>query len=79
MRMNAGHRRRIIVEAATTLAKQIGLKRLTFANVADQCPVNTSSATVKRYMGNRVDLWTEAARDCPELADQARELGVADD
>jgi hypothetical protein len=79
MRMTADHRRKMIVENAKQLAMRIGLKELTFYNVASECPIETSGATVRYHMGNRLDLWTEASRGCPELAEEAKALGITND
>lgn len=61
---------------ATILATEIGLKNLTFENVAERCPVPTSAGTVRHYFKYLHDLWLEAAADNDDLHKQAVEMGL---
>ena len=77
-RMNAANRKRMIRVNAAVLAGEIGLANITFENVADRCPVETSASTVRHYFRYLHDLQTECVDFNPDLREQAVQLGIVE-
>lgn len=61
---------------AAALASEIGLAEITFENVAEKCPVDTSPSTVRRYYPTMGELMIAAAGDDFELVRQAQRMGL---
>ena len=78
-RLNADHRRAMIVTAGVKLAAEVGLAEVDYSNLAKACPVDTSAATVRYHFKNYRSLWLAIAKqDRENLWGQAVALGVAD-
>ena len=75
-RMNAAHRKRMIRTNAAVLAAEIGLAELTFENVAEKCPVDTSPSTVRHYFQYIGDLRLAAVDVDAKLRPQAVAMGL---
>ena len=75
-RMSAVHRRQMIRRNAAVVASEIGLANLTFNNVADACPVQTSPSTVRHYFTYLSELQLAAIHVDPDLRPQAVAMGL---
>jgi AcrR family transcriptional regulator len=78
-RLHKDHRRAMIIQAGVKLAVRIGLSEVTYDNLARECAVDTSAATVRYHFKNYRALWLAVAKhDRENLWDQAVALGVTD-
>ena len=78
IRLTADQRRRIILNAAVSVAERDGLGSITFESVADECSVPTKWFSVRKTFGNKDALMREvvATSDDPHVKEQAVELGI---
>ena len=76
MRLTPDQRRAVIITAALRIARDGHLSDVTHGTVAKRCTVHTSTATVKRYFGDRAALWRAVIDADERLALQGRELGL---
>jgi hypothetical protein len=77
---DAEHRRKIVLDAALTVARSKGLMRLNWPDVAKACKVTTSIITARRCYQNLVELRkavAERARTAgdTDLIAQGKEFG----
>jgi DNA-binding transcriptional regulator YbjK len=76
MRLEPHQRRAVIITSAVRIAKEAGLCKVTHGDVAKRCTVATSVALVRHYFPERAMMWAAVVAECPEMADQGRELGL---
>lgn len=83
MRMDKEQRRSVVLDGALKVAKETGLAGLTFENVAEACEVETSPATVRRYvrriseLQSAVLLRAKGTEIYKKLKSDAQRLGIA--
>jgi DNA-binding transcriptional regulator YbjK len=76
MRLQPEQRRAVIITAAVTIAREHGLHRVTHGDVAKRCKVETSIKTVRHYFADQVALWRAVMTEVPEMAEEAKGLGL---
>jgi AcrR family transcriptional regulator len=76
MRLEPDQRRAVIITAAVRIARSDGFTAISHSLVAKRCTVETSKATVKHYFPDRNSIWHAVIAECPEFAEQGRELGL---
>lgn len=76
MRLQPENRRAVIITAATSIARDGGLHKVTHGTVAKRCKIDTSKATVKHYFATQTDLWRGVISAAPEFTEAGKELGL---
>lgn len=61
VRLSRDQRRRLLIEAAERVARQHGVYNVTHRSVADECVVQTSTITVKKYFPTKAEILAAVA------------------
>ena len=78
-RLTPKERKQIILDAATRLSNELGLHNWTQQRVADECRVQTSLDTIKKYFGTTDNLRRAVLKhkDCSDMVRlQADAMGL---